>query len=179
MTTPTNLFTHALVELAALALIGAGALTACGSDDPIDVAASHVCACEKLREGLTDVAGCEREVAAAITAASDDCAECINTNAGSQTTAVTCDSIDTACADVCGFEAPAGLTGVTQAVDGMCACDALDNPGLDPAACHAEYEALLATKAQACIDCVNAALDLGVDADSCLALDTDCQPDCQ
>lgn len=174
--------TRSFLSLPATLLAGAlalGGLAACGGDDPVDTAASHMCACEKLREGLADVAACEAEVATAIKSApSGDCAECINDNAGSSTTLQTCEAIDAACADQCGFfDSPAA--GITQAATGMCACDALVDPSVDLAACQTDYEALLGTKTAACVDCVNTTLAPGVDATTCDAMNTDCAASCQ
>lgn len=176
--TTTNL-SATFLALAASALVGVGLLPACGSDDPVELAASHLCACEKLREGLSDVAGCEREAALAIEAAGAACAACVNANAGDQTTLVTCDSLSTACAALCGFGDAPELTGVSEAVDGLCACDALDDPDLDPTACQADYELLLGSKEQACIDCINDALASGVDLETCSVVNNDCVAFCQ
>lgn len=86
-----------LLTAAALALTA----VACSDDDPVGEAASHLCACEKVNEPGTDVAGCEAEVSAFLTDDAD-CVTCVNDHAGAAN-AQACSALSSSCASACGF----------------------------------------------------------------------------
>ncbi|MBL8622042.1 MAG: hypothetical protein JNK64_12080 [Myxococcales bacterium] len=66
---------------------------------------------------------------------------------------------------------------VADAASHMCACERVNEPGTDVAACEAEVEGVLATSAD-CVACINANAGSAANAQTCATLSATCTAAC-